>query len=269
MVFQACFRYSFMALTGAVLCTYIWVVKRLQMELCLEERFVLFLLFTLALYDNPFFIGAVFVRHWIFLAVDAIATVTYICTLLLVILVFTHRVLLRGNHDSAFIFYAPKLALVGAIWLVNVVMFTYVKLRQVDNPSDIDWAATKEYQAYFITCAVLVDVYLLWLLVLIWRIARAPQTLSYHAKRFRFMWFLTIAVIIFTAGCIFLYVFDRYNAAEFLAMYAVYNFYTYVLAYLFAPSITRASDTHGDRARLTTAKTLDDDVEVELPTLPV
>jgi len=263
MVFQASFRYIFMALTAVVLSVYLVVLKKINITMCTEEKFVILLLFLVALYDNPFFIGAVFVRHWLFLVVDVIATVTFICGLLLVILVFTHRVLLRGERQGCLLFYGPKLVLIGAIWLLNVSMLIYVRLRQVNNPSDADWASTKPYQAYFALCAILVDVYLLWLLILIWRIARGSHQLSYHSKRFRFMWLLTIIVILLSAGCIFLYIFNTTNAAEFLAMYGLYNFYCYFMAYLFAPSSIRASDTSGARLRIPDRDP--DEIDVEMP----
>ena len=76
------------------------------------------------------------------------------------------------------------------------------------------------------------------------------RQLPQYSKRFKYLWMLTLVVLLFTAGCVMLVRYGHYNAAEFMSMLGLYNLYTWALAFLFSPTPMGAHSFQHSRVEL-------------------
>jgi len=238
--YEIFFRYIFLALNVIVLLLFLFYTRCKQYfyEWHTEQRWVLFLLFSLILFNTPLYILEFYGESPLYKFFNTSSRVTFICILLLSLMIFTHS-MYRSQSDRQFLsFYLPKFFIMGLIWLFLVIIYTYSSYQSLQDPSftyrDIS------YMNYFSYCFfVLIGIYAFFLLYYIIRagsvIMEVPTS---YSRKMKIIWGFTMLIIIGVAIVIIGLSVMGYMTTSviFLSFQFVFNYYTFLLAFLFCPS---------------------------------
>eukprot|EP00667_Euglena_gracilis_P007738 EG_transcript_7824 len=243
-LFEVYFRYLLFFLS-IVITMLFWVQNRVYREWqywALEQKWILILLVSVVLLNNPVFFLNIYAGHWIFPFLNVAFTNTFLVVYMLCILLFTDNLLHVHRRLSNWDFYLPKLLLLGALWLVGIVSFGITRAQQSQDiaVNDIDDMRLNGYPALKITVGVLVGIYFVWLLYLILRILGewSTDTFGHVPRRVKFLWFVAVLMLGAVAAGIFVLVLERdsaMNAVQFFALFALFNLWPYFLSFMYWP----------------------------------
>nr|CAG4644664.1 EOG090X03I5 [Leptodora kindtii] len=222
----------------------------------LEQRWMSILLPLLILYNDPLFPLSFLVDSWIPGSLDAMFQATFLSALLLFWLCVYHG--LRQNERRFIIFYLPKLALVGAIWISMVVMGVWQKFSEMNDPTfsyRLDADNFYGFQIFFFCSA---GAYLVYLFVLMIRAYSELHAMPFFDMRLKFMTLLVLLVLGVSVSVTLMrfgvgVLQDSFaaqlsttyrNSAEFLSLYALLNLYVYTMAYVYSPTNTAVLEHH-------------------------
>ncbi|XP_071439308.1 transmembrane protein 181 [Hetaerina americana] len=251
------FRFIFLMGTFIVTCWFAHALRMFSMhDWSIEQKWMSVLLPLLLLYNDPIFPMTFLVNSWIPGMVDAILQASFLCALLLFWLCIYHG--LRQNERRLLTFYAPKLFIVGLLWLSAVTMATWQEFNELRDPTysyKLDTSNFYGFKVFFFTVG---GVYLTYLLYLTLRAYSDLRSMPYFDMRLKFLTLLmlivlsisiTITVLRFGVGILE----DNFvaelsttykNSAEFMSFYGLLNFYLYTMAYVYSPSKTAAYESH-------------------------
>ena len=214
------------------------------------------------LFSDPLFAVHLYTETLFFPLINIFFRVTFICILLLSMLVFTQSMYLKPEEKNVLSFYLPKIILVGGIWCVIATSYIYSELNKIQDPT-YSFAVDFPYFRYILTAAAtLISIYFIMLGYYILRaIGRMLDSPSKYSTKFKIVWGMTVAIICGTAMLFFLLLRAQYlNTAIILITFQVlFNAYPMILAVLFAPSMKKDTvDISQDVLTGRTEFTLDD-----------
>ena len=237
--YELCFRYFFTAMTLFVLLFFFSLTRWKQYfyEWHTEQKWILILLCALLLYNNPLYIFQFVSYNWIYPFFNVIFRVTFICFMLLILLVTTQSMYVKPVDRTFLKFYVGKILLVGCLWYTLMMSFTYVTFQ-----GDPAFSFSEDTRFYKILLGFVISILILYLLTLFYYIIRILGLWSKlprkYTTKFRMIWGMTIFVmVVFVVVLVILYVSGIFTpAVAFLSFEVVFNYYTFILAYLFLPS---------------------------------
>jgi hypothetical protein len=133
-----------------------------------EQRFTIVLLVLTILYNNPIFWLEYMNGSWVFPFLSALFIATYICFLLLSLLVFTHSVITVQAQRHLIWFYAPKWLICGILWVFLVVILTLYSVFTSQGASSINTQSAQ----FIIVSIVLAFILLMYFLILLYYFVR-------------------------------------------------------------------------------------------------
>ncbi|KAF2900002.1 hypothetical protein ILUMI_06195, partial [Ignelater luminosus] len=161
------FRFIFLFSTFVIACWFAHTLRKYTMyDWSIEQKWMSILLPLLLFYNNPIFPMMFLVNSWIPGMIDAIGQATFLCGLLLFWLCVYHG--LRQNERKFLSFYFPKIFIVGMLWFSAVVMATWEKCNELQDPTynhAVDTYNFYTLKVFFFTSAGIYLVYLLLLLL--------------------------------------------------------------------------------------------------------
>ncbi|KAG8227320.1 hypothetical protein J437_LFUL006761 [Ladona fulva] len=213
------FRFIFLMGTFFVTCWFAHTLRMFSMyDWSIEQKWMSVLLPLLLLYNDPIFPMTFLLNSWIPGMIDAIFQASFLCALLLFWLCIYHG--LRQNERRLLTFYAPKLFIVGLLWLSAVTIATWQEYNELRDPT-YSYKLDTNMRLRFLT--------ILMLIVL-------SISITITVLRFGF----GILEDNFVAELSTTYK----NSAEFMSFYGLLNFYLYTMAYVYSPSKTAVYESH-------------------------
>lgn len=164
--------------------------------------------------------------------------------MLLCIVIFVHSIL-KKPQDRRFKFYAPKVLLIGLIWLLSIAFFTWTSLQTLDDPAydqdtSFPWFRWLEY-----TWFALLGIYAVQLVFYVVRIFTAFKRFKFRGVTTKFLalTMLTSLVLIFSiVAVVVMIIFEFYTSSSIYVLFrALFNYYTFFFAFCFIP--TRKPET--------------------------
>ncbi|XP_018565323.1 transmembrane protein 181 [Anoplophora glabripennis] len=255
------FRFIFLTFTFIVTCWFQHTLRRYPMyDWSIEQKWMSILLPWLMAYDNPVFPMSFLINSWIPGMIDALAQATFLCALLLFWLCIYHG--LRQNDRHFLTFYMPKLFVVGMLWFPAVILSTWQRVNELQDPTYNHTVDTSNFyivKAFFYIFGV---IYLIYLSVLILRAYTELRSMPFFGLRLKFLTLLMLVVLIisciitvlrFGVGVLednFVAQLSTHytNSSQFMSFYGLLNFYLYAMAYVYSPS---NKDIHGESLGIT------------------
>lgn len=254
--FELWFRFMFLAITFFVLILYTNSLQKFSLrDWSIEQKWVYILLRSLLFFNNPFFPLIVLVDSWIPQVLDAFFQSTYLALLMVFWLSFYHGV--RQNDRNFMTFYVPKFLVVFTVWLMSLVLLLWQQIRSMADPT---YNLTLDETYYFIFRAaflVFFVVYLLFLLYLLIRAIAELKSMPYYDIRIKFSTTLMFTIIVtlaviailrvrsdpFSQSLLENFIKNYRNTVEFCSIFALFNFYTFTLAFAYSPAKNASTDT--------------------------
>lgn len=268
------FRFVFLVFTFIATCLFAHSLRKFSIrDWSIEQKWMSVLLPLLLLYNNPIFPLTFLVNSWVPGMFDAMFQATFLCGLLLFWLCLYHGV--RQNKRRFATFYAPKLVIVGLIWIAAVTLSSWQEYNELRDPTynyRLDTGNFLVFKIFFFTVG---SVYLLYLIYLLVRAYGELRAMPYFDIRLKFMTFLMIVVVSISVTIMVLRfggtaLKDNFvaelstnyqNSAEFLSFYGLLNFYLYTMAFVYSPSKNAVFESHfKDNPALSMLNDSDDDV---------
>eukprot|EP01080_Neovahlkampfia_damariscottae_P009530 gene9530-1736_t len=239
--YELIFRYGFLAASCFAFLVFLIFTRWKQPfgDWQTEQKWILFVLLLLICFNNPLYIFEYFSENWIFTFININLRATFICVLLFSILVFTHAMYVQPIERTFFKFYALKSIIVGTFWIVLVMCFTYLSITSQNDPSYSPVEENPYFQYVIYGALGLLLIYVYSLLYYFTRalgvIRKLPKK---YSQKFKTFWGLSIfiligMVVLLTAITILGYL---RIATVFFLLTVFFNYYTFVLAFLFLPS---------------------------------
>jgi hypothetical protein len=241
-LFELWFRFTFLILTFIVIIVFSHKLRQYRWtDWQVEQKWTAFILFGLMAANNPFFALELIFEGWFPTFLDQVLLVTFISMLFLFWLVMFDGVRKDAVQRTLLKFYVPKVALIAVFWLTALVAFTLLELRRLDDPV---YDATTDDPAFifFVVGETIVAViYLFWLAYVIARACMESRTFPLLGVRIRFFALFTLAIIIVMVSGLAFESFGpttalKGNPMTLLSYLSLYNFYVYVLAFMYLPS---------------------------------
>ncbi|XP_014670266.1 PREDICTED: transmembrane protein 181-like [Priapulus caudatus] len=251
------FRFVFLVITFIVTCWFGHSLRRFYVrDWSIEQKWLAILLPLLLLYNDPLFSITFLVNSWVPGMLDAMFQATFLCALLLFWLCIYHGI--RQTKRSFLAFYAPKLIVVGMLWLSAFTLASWQKFNELRDPTynyELDISNFVGFKVFFF---IIGGLYLLYLIYLIIRAYAELRSMPYFDLRLKFLTTLMLLVLSVTVAITFLrfgagVLQDNFvaelstnykNSAEFMMSYALLNFYMYTMAYVYSPAKNAVYESH-------------------------
>jgi hypothetical protein len=204
-----------------------------------EQKWIAAELFMLILFNNPLYILRFFLVKNSLLLVNIFFRDSFICFMLLSLLIFTHSMYTKYERDSFGQFYIPKLVIIVPIWIISCVANMISENRKI---RDATYSLKTELPNYYFLMLSLFIFILFYLILLSYYVIRTISILldapRKYTIKFRIVWGMTLAILLLTIMTFFvLNTFEKLNTAIFLTTFQVlFNVYPMLLAILFLPS---------------------------------
>lgn len=243
------FRFFFLLSTFVVTCWFAHTLRKFAVyDWSIEQKWLSVLLPLLLLYNDPIFPMTFMVNSWIPGMLDAVFQATFLCALLMFWLCIYHG--LRQNERRFLTFYLPKLLIVGPLWLCAVVMASWQKFNELQDPTYSYKVDTSNFYTFKMIFFIFIGLYVAYLLCLILRVYTELRSMPFFDLRLKFLTVLMLIVliisIIITVSRFGIGVLEDnfvsdlsttyQNSAHFMCFYGLLNFYLYAMAYVYAPS---------------------------------
>ncbi|CAG9766829.1 unnamed protein product [Ceutorhynchus assimilis] len=212
-----------------------------------EQKWVGMLLPLLMTFDNPIFPMIFLVSSWLPGMLDAIFQATFLATLFLFWLSVYHG--LRQNERNVYTFYLPKFFVVGMMYFPTLVLSTWQKISELNDPGYDHTTEANFYvvKAFFYIFGV---IYLIYLAYLILKAYSELRSMPFFGLRLKFLTLLMLVVLtiggMITASKFGVDVLEdnfvaqlgtHYNnSSQFMSFYGLLNLYVYTMAYVYSPS---------------------------------
>ncbi len=241
-LFELWFRFTFLILTFIVIIVFSHKLRQYRWtDWQVEQKWTAFILFGLMAANNPFFALELIFEGWFPTFLDQVLLVTFVSMLFLFWLVMFDGVRKDAVQRTLLKFYVPKVVLIALFWLTALVAFTLSELRRLDDPV-YDVTTDDPAFIFFVVGEIIVAViYLFWLTYVIVRACMESRTFPLLGVRIRFFALFTLSVIVVMVAGITFETFGpttaiKGNPMTLLSYLSLYNFYVYVLAFMYLPS---------------------------------
>ncbi|KAJ8977166.1 hypothetical protein NQ317_003106 [Molorchus minor] len=249
------FRFIFLTSTFIVTCWFQHTLRKYPLyDWSIEQKWMSILLPWLMAYDNPVFPMSFLVNSWIPGMIDAFAQATFLCALLLFWLCIYHG--LRQNERHLLTFYVPKLFVVAMLWFPAVVLSTWQRVNELEDPTYNHIVDTSNFEVVKAFFYIFGAIYVIYLFVLILKAYTELRSMPFFGLRLKFLTLLMLMVIIISCVITVLrfgvgILEDNFvaqlsthyvNSSQFMSFYGLLNFYLYTMAYVYSPSSTNIHD---------------------------
>ncbi|KAL0481512.1 8 TM domain-containing transmembrane protein [Acrasis kona] len=260
-IFETIIRSTFVVTSIIVLFYYAVMLFRMQTwSYCrMEQKWILVLLTSLTLFNNPFFIGTWLTDHvYTWLILNIFFQSTTICLVLLFVLITSHVASQAIQETRTFVkFYLPKLFLVGCLWIFITVTSLWERFNQMESfdqaidptmtipfAEQIDWVVT----ALSIFIVIVILYYIVRAVIGQSMLSKNNRAVglsySYYRSRYsvsnKYKFFLcTTLIMVFLIGGFYLSLyFSEYanSAVQHLCILPLINYYVITMALFFLPS---------------------------------
>ncbi|XP_065170507.1 transmembrane protein 181 [Atheta coriaria] len=250
------FRFIFLLATFIITCWFAHTLKRYAIsDWSIEQKWMSLLLPMLLFYNNPIFPLMFLVNSWLPGMYDAMAQATFLAALLLFWLCVYHG--LRQNERRFMVFYLPKLIVVGMLWFAAIILGTWERYNEMQDPTYSHIVDTNNYYRLKVFFFVSGGIYITYLLLLLLRAYTELRSMPFFDMRLKFLTLLMLVVLfislIITALRFGFGVLEdnfvaqlstHYNSsAQFMSFYGLLNFYVYAMAYVYAPGNKSLQDS--------------------------
>jgi hypothetical protein len=217
-----------------------------------EQKWIALLLSVLILFNNPFFIADWSASHWFFPTLEILFQSTFAFVFLLFIMVMTHSALVHPSNRGI-LFYLPKIILVSILWILITAVLCWERFGELNDPS-MDIAEMNYFYLLKIAIAVLgtiivcqIGFHTVKAIVgddIIRTVHNAfdngdtALNMKTSGDRFKVLFFLNILVLLIIAVDYASFLLFDYanNAAQYLSLFPLVNYYAILLAIFFLPS---------------------------------
>ncbi|XP_014213991.1 transmembrane protein 181 [Copidosoma floridanum] len=255
------FRLIFLIITFVATCWFGNALRKYPIQdWSIEQKWISVLLPLLILYNNPLFPTIFLVNSSLPGMIDAFLQTTFLCAILMFWLCVYHG--LRQNKWKMITFYLPKLLVVGSLWGATLLLATWLRWSEMEDPTYNYVVDTSNYYGFKVFYFTVGGIYLVYLLLLMVRAYSELRSMPYFDQRLRFMT-LFVAIVIGTSALITARQFgagvleDSFvsrlsthykTSAQFMALYGLLNFYLYTMTYVYAPG---AQQVYGQHSSIT------------------
>ncbi|CAK9794583.1 Transmembrane protein 181 [Anthophora quadrimaculata] len=255
--FEIWFRFIFLLTAFGVMCWFGHSLRKYPLhDWSIEQKWISILLPLLILYNNPLFPMTFLVNSWVPGMVDAILQTTFLCAVLMFWLCVYHG--LRQNERRLITFYLPKVLVVGLLWCSALILATWLRCTELEDPTYNYVLDTSNYFGFKVFFFTVGGFYIAYLLLLILRAYSELRCMPYFDLRLRFLTLLA-GVVSLVCGCVTARQFgagifeDSFasrlttyyrSSAQFMALYGLLNFYLYTMAYVYAPAYQQVYGQH-------------------------
>ncbi|XP_076173584.1 transmembrane protein 181 [Ptiloglossa arizonensis] len=255
--FEIWFRFIFLLTAFGVMCWFGHSLRKYPLhDWSIEQKWISILLPLLILYNNPLFPMTFLVNSWVPGMVDAILQTTFLCAVLMFWLCVYHG--LRQNERRLITFYLPKVLVVGMLWCSALILATWLRCTELEDPTYNYVLDTSNYFGFKVFFFTVGGFYIAYLLLLILRAYSELRSMPYFDLRLRFLTLLA-GVVSSVCGCVTARQFGAgifedsfasrlttyyHSSAQFMALYGLLNFYLYTMAYVYAPAYQQVYGQH-------------------------
>ncbi|CAH2105894.1 unnamed protein product [Euphydryas editha] len=249
------FRFIFLLTTFTVACWFAHTLRKYStQDWAIEQKWLSILLPLLLLYNDPLFPLRLVAGGCAAPLLDALFQTTFLAAVLLSWLALYHG--LRQNERGFVSFYLFKIVVVGLMWVPAMVVAVWQKYYAYYDPT-FNYYMNPNYPVVKIMFFVAVTLYFLYLLVLIIKAYSDLRSMPFFDIRLRCLSIIVGTVSLVTAA-LALHSWGpaalqdhwaarprvRYDtSAPFMALYGLFNFELYTLAYLFSPGTGSVHET--------------------------
>nr|XP_018667761.1 transmembrane protein 181-like isoform X2 [Ciona intestinalis] len=245
------FRFAFLVATFIVTCLFAHTLRKYHMQnWTIEQKWMSFLLPLLLLYNDPIFPLGFLVKSWVPGILDTVFQAAFLCTLLLFWLCAFHGIRSTSEKRPFLTFYLPKVLLCGLVWLAAVTLGSWQQYNELLDPTYQYRIDMKNFLGMKVFFFIIGSVYIMYLVFLLIRACTELHTKPYFNLRLKFLTGITACVIAVSVAIVVLrfgsqvlqdnfvaQISTKYqNSAEFVCFYALLNFYTYTMAFVYSPS---------------------------------
>ncbi|XP_076297596.1 transmembrane protein 181-like isoform X2 [Lasioglossum baleicum] len=255
--FEIWFRLMFLLTAFGIMCWFGHSLRKYPLhDWSIEQKWISILLPLLILYNNPLFPMTFLVNSWVPGMLDAILQTTFLCAVLMFWLCVYHG--LRQNERRLITFYLPKVLVVGLLWFSALILATWLRCTELEDPTYNYVLDTSNYFGFKVFFFTIGGFYIAYLLLLILRAYSELRSMPYFDLRLRFLTLLA-GVVFSLCGCVTAQQFgagifeDSFasrlttyyrSSAQFMALYGLLNFYLYTMAYVYAPAYQEVYGQH-------------------------
>eukprot|EP00771_Trimastix_marina_P001456 gnl/Trimastix_PCT/2529.p1 GENE.gnl/Trimastix_PCT/2529~~gnl/Trimastix_PCT/2529.p1 ORF type:complete len:420 (+),score=124.16 gnl/Trimastix_PCT/2529:231-1490(+) len=245
---EIAYRYTMLALCIAVLIAFIirlgrcCCFHRLRQGLTEQQRWVFVLLAAAILLDNPIFACDLLARgHWAFPFVDSLFRATWICVLLLHVLITFGSLAADGTKHWVYI---GRFVLAFVLWALLIVANMWQELHAKDDPT---YSAVSEVPGFIffrVVALIVLGLACVWHLFTLFRLFGKVLKEHHIAKRFLILFATIHILVVLQVVSIVLYTYlpPEHENLDYLTLFAIGNVYAWLMAFFFSPSTGTARD---------------------------
>ncbi|XP_022126999.2 transmembrane protein 181 [Pieris rapae] len=241
------FRFIFLLTTFTVACWFAHTLRKYStQDWAIEQKWLSILLPMLLLYNDPIYPLRLVSGGCFAPLIDSVFQTTFLACVMLSWLALYHG--LRQNERSFVSFYLLKVVLVGFVWTPAMIIAVWQKYYGFYDPT-FNYYTDPNFRVVKILFFSAVALYFLYLLILVVKAYSDLRNMPFFDIRLRCLSIIVVSVLSITTilalhswGPAALQDywasqpkvhFD--TSAPFMAMYGLFNFKLYTLAYLFSP----------------------------------
>ncbi len=168
--------------------------------------------------------------------------VTFLCFLMLAMLVFTHSMYTKQPDRDLVSFYMPKFAVVGTLWCIGAVTYIFSEFNKIQNPTYSVETDNPYYRYVVIGLFITMAAYLLMLWYHLSKaLARMAALPTKYSSVFLVVWGAAMTSLCLCIMAFFaVYAFGKMTETVLLIFFQVFfNLYPMMAAVLFLPSNER------------------------------
>lgn len=220
-----------------------------RLRTTLEQKWVAWLAFCLIFFNDPSFAHAIFNPTFPGSVLSALGTVTFVCSLLMYLLLHAHLAALQGEGgitwelDSSnrtslgVLFWAPKIIFFTAFWILTLSAYLWTRYQQISDPAYSLFEATSQFaigRYFYAFIYAIISIYGLYYATLIVLACRNWTRMRASNKTFTIV---SITTIILVAVGVYADVFSplRTASAAFLLVFGACNFFVWLAMFATLP----------------------------------
>eukprot|EP01111_Echinosteliopsis_oligospora_P000199 TRINITY_DN10188_c0_g1_i1.p1 TRINITY_DN10188_c0_g1~~TRINITY_DN10188_c0_g1_i1.p1 ORF type:complete len:464 (+),score=113.67 TRINITY_DN10188_c0_g1_i1:53-1444(+) len=232
-------RISMLAITAGVILAFLWAMRNTSFdEWSWEQKAILWLLFALLGYNNPFFGMTFVVPGWGFQLLDAFFNILFLSVFLMFALLAIDKIRLEDTTVVFDLRSGIKLIVIGTFFLIGFVLFAWVDISDDFDPIIGQPGSVTGQSTLFYIEAILYTSVIVWLsVIIIMTVTVVSSQTHYLYTRFCFISIPTSIVVVSILIGLFTGNFGPYNTSTLPMVYysTLYNVYVWVLAFGFWP----------------------------------
>eukprot|EP00002_Diphylleia_rotans_P008246 TRINITY_DN1798_c0_g1_i2.p1 TRINITY_DN1798_c0_g1~~TRINITY_DN1798_c0_g1_i2.p1 ORF type:complete len:502 (-),score=71.21 TRINITY_DN1798_c0_g1_i2:955-2460(-) len=238
-VFELWFRIIFLLTSIGI---FIWFIKKMKQvssyEWTLEQKWMVLLMIGLIFLNNPLYVFTITTDHIFPYVINNMFMFGFLATLLTFWLCLLDAMSKSSTMRTIQHFYAPKVLLVGILWVFAVAAYSLISKYRNDDPRYSPGDDVESVKALLAIYFIFVAIYIIWFGYLVYKALKEIQYIQHMRMRVRIFLGLTIAVVLITIIGMIAGAVDSVNnnAASFLIYFCLFNTYIWLMIHLYSPA---------------------------------